>query len=168
MRHLWAIFVWLGPGIAFVLADGGTVQLSQRQGAYQVTVFTQPTPCRAGPLDVSVLLQDAVTGRPISDAQVTVTAIANGTPITARATAGTATNKLLYEAILDLPAPGRWRFEVAIDGRQGASSVAFELEALDPLPAWWTFAGWIGWPALAVALFAVHQLLARRRTTAML
>ncbi len=43
-------------------ADGGAVRLRQRSGGYQIAVFTEPTPLRAGPVDVSVLVQDAETG----------------------------------------------------------------------------------------------------------
>jgi hypothetical protein len=169
MRHsaiqLLIIALVLGP-ISLVRADGGTVRLSERQGAYQVTVFTQPTPCRAGPVDVTVLLQDAAASEPITDAQVTLTATpANGTrpPVTMSAEAGSATNRLLYGALLNLAEPGQWRIEVAIAGRQGTTNTAFDLEVLEPLPAWIDFAGWIGWPAGAVVLFALHQVLARRQ-----
>ena len=36
-------------------ADGGALRLSRRAGALRVSVFTAPTPPRAGPVDVSVL-----------------------------------------------------------------------------------------------------------------
>ena len=42
--------------------DGGTVRLSRCEGGYRITVFTAPTPFRAGPVDISVLVQDAATG----------------------------------------------------------------------------------------------------------
>jgi hypothetical protein len=45
-------------------ADGGAMRLSERAGGYRVTVFTDPTPLRAGPVDVSVFVQDADTGEP--------------------------------------------------------------------------------------------------------
>ena len=43
-------------------ADGGQVRLTQRHGDMQITVFTSPSPLRAGPVDVSVCIQDAATG----------------------------------------------------------------------------------------------------------
>ena len=49
-------------------ADGGTVRLSERQGEYRITVFTAPVPFRAGLVDISVLVQDAVSRTPIPDA----------------------------------------------------------------------------------------------------
>ena len=44
--------------------DGGTVRLSRCEGDYRISVFTAPTPFRAGPVDISVLVQDAATGEP--------------------------------------------------------------------------------------------------------
>ena len=38
--------------------DAGTLRVSERLGSYQVTVFTAPAPVRAGPVDVSVLVQN--------------------------------------------------------------------------------------------------------------
>ena len=35
---------------SFLRADGGAVRLSERQGNYRLTVFTAPTPVRAGPV----------------------------------------------------------------------------------------------------------------------
>jgi len=37
--------------------DAGAVRVSQRHGNRQITVFTDPTPLRAGPVDVSILVQ---------------------------------------------------------------------------------------------------------------
>ena len=53
-------------------ADGGAVRLRQKTGGYQIAVFTSPTPLRAGPVDLSVLIQDAATGEWVPEAQVTV------------------------------------------------------------------------------------------------
>src|SRR6516225_10741923 len=76
-------------------ADGGTVRLREQAGAYQVTVFTAPTPFRAGPVDVSVLVLDAGTGEYVPEARVTVRlrARATGTVLVYPATAAAATNK---------------------------------------------------------------------------
>src|SRR5260370_24925363 len=53
-------------------ADGGTVRLSEQKGSYRITVFTAPTLVRAGPVDISVLVQDADTGQPASGVQVSI------------------------------------------------------------------------------------------------
>ena len=55
----------LGTWCAPAIADGGSMRLSGKKGGYQITVFTAPTPFRAGPVDISVLVQDASTGDPM-------------------------------------------------------------------------------------------------------
>ncbi|MBX3026891.1 hypothetical protein KF840_18440 [bacterium] len=148
-------------------ADGGAVRLSERVGDLVITVFTSPTPLRAGPIDVSALLLDGRSGDVIGDAGVTVT-LRNPQPeetmVTATASRAQATNKLLYAALLDLPAAGAWRVEVAID-RAGhpPAAVTFDVDAAPPLPPWRTYWPYFALPALAVAVYALHQWLVLRR-----
>lgn len=151
---------------AIVRADGGTVRLSERRHGHQITVFTSPQPWRAGPVDVSVLVQDAASGDPLTDLEITVDLISldpAGPSLRARASSSTATNKLFHAAEFDLPHPGRWRVEVLVAGPALTESCVFDLEAGAPPPPWLRLAPWIGWPFLAIALFIVHQYLVRRR-----
>src|SRR5437588_2731753 len=98
-------------------ADGGTVRRSERAGGYQVTVFTAPTPFRAGPVDISVLVQDALTGEPLSQTRVTVRMTKpDQLALEYPATPEAATNKLLHAAQFELPHPGRWNMEVQVEG----------------------------------------------------
>jgi hypothetical protein len=152
---------------AFLRADGGTVRLSEQNGNYRITVFTAPTPLRAGPMDISVLVQDASTQEPASDVQVTIKAAWRGSPAVALqhpATTEAATNKLYYAATFDLPEPGWYSLEVSIAGALGAAQVRFELEAAEPLPPWLAMWPWVGWPVLVILLFSIHQLLVRWRS----
>src|SRR5258708_15793531 len=94
---------------SFSRADGGAVRLSQRRGDYQITVFTAPTPFRAGPVDVSILVQDAATKQALPKAQVTVRVA----PLARRraavpytATTAAAKNQLPPAAPLRPPKPG--------------------------------------------------------------
>jgi len=147
-------------------ADGGIPRLSERAGAYRVSIFTSPTPFRAGPVDVSVLIQDADSGELVPDIRVTVRAAPCDRPessITQPVTAEAAINKLYRAAVFELPEPGWWDMEVTIEGGRGSAQVRFAVEAAGPLPRWWSLAPWIGWPAVAIALFSVHQFLVRRR-----
>jgi hypothetical protein len=147
-------------------ADGGVPRLSERAGGYRVSVFTSPTPFRAGPVDVSVLVQDADSGELVPDVRVTVRTAPHGRPEAAvchPATTEAATNKLYRAAVFELPEPGWWDLEVTVEGGRGAARVRFAVEAADPPPRWWALAPWVGWPALAVALFSLHQVLVRRR-----
>jgi hypothetical protein len=147
-------------------ADGGTVRLSQRQGEYQITVFTAPTPFRAGPVDVSVLVQDARTGQPVPQAPVTVRVAPRGRPgeaVRHTATGEAATNKLFRAAVFEMPEPGWWEVEVAIEGGRGPARVRFEVEAAEAAPRGPALWPWLSWPALAILLFSIHQVLVRRK-----
>jgi hypothetical protein len=147
-------------------ADGGTVRLSERQGGYEITVFTAPTPLRAGPVDVSVLVQDARTGRPLPQVRVDVRAAPRGRPsevLQQPATSEAATNKLFRAAVFELPEPGWWEVEVAVEGDHGPARVRFEVEAAEAAPRWLTLWPWLAWPALAIFLFGIHLLLVRRQ-----
>jgi hypothetical protein len=85
---------------ASALADGGTVQLRQDAGPFVITVFTSPAPLSAGPVDISLLLQNRNGLEPVLDANVSLLLRANasGSEIRARPTREQAQNKLLYAA----------------------------------------------------------------------
>jgi hypothetical protein len=157
----WLCFgTWSTPAFG----DGGSVYLSAEKDGYRITVFAAPSPLRAGPVDISVLVQDAQTGAPLPQARVTVRMARIGQPALEHpATQETATNKLLRAAQFELPEPGRWHIEVQVEGVHGLAMVGDELEAAAPLPRWRELWPWIGWPALVVALFGIHQALVRRK-----
>jgi hypothetical protein len=162
------LFYLLACSAAAASADGGVPRLSERVSSYRVSVFTSPTPFRAGPVDVSILVQDADSGELVPDVRVTVRAVPRGRPeaaVSHPATAKAAANKLYRAAVFELTEPGWWDMEVTIEGLRGPAQVRFALEAADPLPRWWTLAPWVGWPVLVVALFSLHQVLVRRRKT---
>ena len=171
-RHLQHLVLviggWLFSGAwnSPAFGDGGTVRLSEQQAGYRITVFSAPTPFRAGPVDVSVLVQDAATGATIPDVRVRVWMTPRGRPTEAldnRATTEAATNKLFQAAVFELPAPGWWDVEITVEGTKGSARVAFEVEAAAALPRWLTLWPWLCWPAVAVLLFCIHQWLVRRR-----
>ena len=158
------IFGWLllGTWCAPAVADGGSLRLSGKKGGYQITVFTAPTPFRAGPVDISVLVQDGSTGEPMPQARVTVRMTKPGRPaLEYPATTEAATNKLFRAAQFELPEPGRWDMQVQVEGSHGLAVIGGEVEAAEPLPRWPEMWPWIGWPALAIALFSIHQILKR-------
>jgi hypothetical protein len=145
--------------------DGGTVHFRGKAGEYAVTVFTAPTPLRAGPVDISVLVQDAAGKEPVPQARVNV-AVAprgrSGAAIERAATAEAATNKLLRSAVFELPGPGWWDVEVSIGEASERAQVRFPLEALEAAPTWLGQVWWLAWPVLAVAFYAIHQCLVAR------
>jgi hypothetical protein len=150
---------------AVLHADGGTVRLSERKGDYRITVFTSPTPLRAGPIDISVFVQDVASGEPIARARVTVRATRRpgGETTYQPATTTAATNKLYQAAVFDLAEPGWWDVEIVIEGLGEPIKASFAMEAGQPLPRVWEMTPWIAWPALAIVLFGVHQGLVRRK-----
>jgi hypothetical protein len=76
--------------------DGGAVRVSREQSGYRITVFSSPSPLRAGPVDISVLVQDARKGEPLLQARVTIRMTKNGEPILEyEATHEVASNKQL-------------------------------------------------------------------------
>lgn len=138
-------------------ADGGRVQVSQKQGPYQITLFTEPTPFRAGPVDVSVLVQDADTGRFVADVDVTVRALSASQVITCDATTAAATNKLLRAAVFELPTAGQWNIQAHVRGKTGAAEAAFDIEAAARLPRWQTLWPWFTWPVIPIVFFSIRQ-----------
>ncbi len=152
----------LFAGAAF--GDGGLVRVSEPAGPFQVTVFSSPTPLRAGPVDVSVFVQDG-DGAAVLDAAVDLRLQhADGAaPIAVAATRAQATNKLLYAALFDLPAPGTWRVAVAVRAPAGSGSVSFTAAVAPPPPRWQTFWPWLVLAPIGTALLALHQWLVLRR-----
>jgi hypothetical protein len=150
---------------SFARADGGAVRLRERAGGYQIAVFTSPTPFRAGPVDVSVLVQDAATEECVPEAQVTVylKATGSGRTVECPATTEAATNRLFHAAVFELPEPGYWNVEIAVEGPHGPALLRFGVRADGPTPRWLELWPWFTWPALVVAFFGLHQVLFRRR-----
>jgi hypothetical protein len=154
----------LGAATSVARADGGTVRYSGRCGDRLITVFTDPTPPRSGVVDVSVLIQEASSGKPRPDIPVIVEAQRVDQPqkqIRAPATTEAATNKLLRAAQLDLAA-GRWHVDIVVEDSGQVSPPEFDLEVAEGLPPWIQMGFWIGWPLVAIGLFVVHQLLVRQ------
>ncbi len=159
---LMSSFLTLALCIAPALADGGRIVMMERHGAYRISVFASPDPLRAGPIDISILVQDAETGKPIPNTQIIVTLTSTGAPcrtIHAVATNDAATNKLLSAALVDLPAPGEWNTEINCSAQQTAFQVHFTIDAgerrLASLDVW----PWFTWPAGAIAVFGIHRRL---------
>jgi hypothetical protein len=156
----WFLFaIWCAPAAA----DGGSLLWSGKRGGYRITVFTAPTPFRAGAVDISTLVQDASTGDLITPVPVTVRMTNSGRwNLEQPATSETATNKLLQAAQFELPEPGRWALEVEVQGSHGLAVIGCDLDAAEPSQRWPEMWPWIGWPAIAIALFGLHEILVRR------
>ena len=155
-----------GSWCAIASADGGKLVMSKLYNDYRISVFTSPDPLRAGTADISVLLQNAESAQPIDDAQVYLKLTprdSRAQSIVATATMDTATNKLLYAAFLELPAPGWWDVEISGSADGQPIQARFAIEVGEPLPRWLTVWPWFCWPAGLVLLFGVHRLRVSRQ-----
>lgn len=163
---VWSWLLAFAPSIA--RTDGGAVRYSERHLDRIVTIFTSPTPLRTGRVDISILLQDAETGTAVTHVPIDVHAElldAQGVrqrTLDARATSNAATNKLLCAAELNLPTPGHCRIEVSVKGL-GSGPIGLDVDVEEGLPPWVETLIWMGWPLVAIALFAIHQSLVCRK-----
>jgi hypothetical protein len=153
---------------SLAFADGGKVQFQRKAGAFNITLFSTPTPVRAGRADFSVMVQKSGTETPVLDADVRLHLIKREDSIkevSALARHEQATNKLLYAAQVDLNATGKWRVEISVQTASGSALVTGEIEVLPPVPpllAHWPYFAVL--PVLAI-LFAFNQVLKRRRVS---
>lgn len=158
---------WLPVGALLMLssmaqADGGFVELHREVGPFVVTVFTSPGPLRAGPVDISVLVQDRKNGRPVLDAGVVVQLHKEGGVILVeRATRELAQNKLLYSALMNLPASGQWELEVTIRQGTEAARIFGQVSATASTPFLLSYWRSLSLPPIIVAVFALNQWLKR-------
>ncbi len=99
-------------------ADGGRLRMSRTAGPFVISVFTAPEPLRVGRADVSVLVQRQGSGEVLLGATVELRLQGpDGAQQTLPASHAVATNRLLQSALVELPAPGRWRLEITVDGQ---------------------------------------------------
>jgi len=153
------IAVWLAAWPVAASADGGLVRLSAEAGPFRLTAFTSPTPLRAGPVDVSVLVQDAADGAPVLDAEVEVRAMAasGGEAIVEAATRGGASNRLLRSALLRIPDAGRFTLEVLVTRRGVSARAACEIDVLPALSAPIAYWPYFALPPAAIVLFTLRR-----------
>jgi hypothetical protein len=172
MRGTWAattvLAFWLGlwAGTTQALADGGTLRFSGRRDDRLISVFTTPTPAQVGQIDLSVLVQQAESGRAITDLPIEVRAHRVAQPeqrVAAAATKAAATNKLMLAAPLELPQRGRWHVDVLLGGLASSPPISFELEVTEGPVPWLQLSLWIAWPIVPIGLFAARQLRLRGR-----
>lgn len=159
--HLGLLILLALAGVA--RADGGAVVGQATSDSLSLTVFAAPVPLRAGLVDVSVLLQSIDDDRAILDAVVNVRLHAGARVLeTARATHAGATNKILYAAQVEIPAPGAWELEIRAehDGRTIETRALLEAApGLAPASRFWV---WLVLPVVVVAVFLLHQWLGER------
>jgi hypothetical protein len=177
MRRLFsAVLVLLSLSAACCYGDGGTVITRQTIDGLLVTVFAAPAPLRAGPVDVSVLLQKGE--KPVLDALVDISwqakaaSSADWLPPCCTMESGTekipalrshSNNRFLYSGIVPMKTagPSVLKIRVLEGGREVLLSCDLDVQRpLLPLLAFWP---WLAFPPVAIAGFVLHQKLSRPR-----
>ncbi len=157
-------------------ADGGVLVGKQEWGTLRASVFGSPSPLRAGPADISVLLQD--DGKPALTAVVSFrwTSLGGGeewlppccsmttdkevTP----AALGHSGNRLLYSAMLPIKSSGPGHLDIQVEHDGQTHHASFELTAAPPPPASARYWPWLAITPLAIAGFVLHQQITRPRS----
>jgi len=123
----------------------------EQTGDYQITIFTAPTPLRPVPVDVSVLIQNAATQQPVSDAEITIRTHRgqHGAVIRHPRQSRRRQTSCSGAATFDLDEPGWWEIEASVDGPLGETQARFDVEAAEPLPPYLAMWAWIGWPVVS-------------------
>ena len=142
---------------AVLRADGGITIGQIRREGLRITVFAAPVPVRAGPLDVTLLVQELPSNQPVTDAVLACSvrklgppspnsvrlpawcsSIAPGTRV--RATFAHSRNKLLSGAYLPLTEPGRWELSIHVARGPAAFTATLPLDVAasqPPIAKWW-------------------------------
>jgi hypothetical protein len=148
-------------------ADGGRLQMRQAAGPFVVSLFTTPESLAMGPADLSVMVEEQRSILLDADVVVTLTPEASDvTSIVAHLSHAHATNRLLQDAIVQLPRAGRWRAVVHVSeaGRKASATTDLTVGNYSARRGTvWLFALL---PVLAIALFAwvqTEKQRARRR-----
>jgi hypothetical protein len=149
---------------------GGTPQLvNEPAGPYWISVWSAPEPVRVGALHLTVSVAEPGDGReagaPILGAQVAVTATpaaGDAAVLSAQATNAQATNRLFYEADLEVPATGAWNVQIDVSSPRGEGQVAFAVDVVAGRATNWPLIGGAGLVAVAL-IFALRAV--RRRGT---
>jgi hypothetical protein len=147
-----------------LFADGGTLQFRETSGPFVISLFTAPSALRSGPIDFSVLVQDANGLNPVTTAEVEIIATnANGVLVSKAALRDNAQNKLLYAASLTLPEAGVWQYTVRLRQGDFSSKLSGNLQIGDAQPR--LLAHWREWLfiPLFVTFFVFHQSLKRNQ-----
>jgi hypothetical protein len=157
-------------------ADGGAVIARQTANDLRVTVLASPVPLRAGPVDVSVLVQDGE--RAVLDATVEVAwrslsqsppdwlppcCTMDSGPERIPASRAHSNNKFLYSAIVPVKSAGPSDLLVTVSRGGVEGSVTCPLQVRRALPPALAFWPWLLFPPVAIAGFALHQRLVRSR-----
>jgi hypothetical protein len=139
--------------------------MRQAAGPFVVSLFTTPESLAVGPADLSVMVEEQGSGGVLLDADVVVTLTpenAGVAPVVARLSHAHATNRLLQDAVVQLPHAGRWHAVIHVSeaGREASASTDLTVASYSARRGTvWFFAAL---PICVVALFAWVQVAKQR------
>jgi len=159
------------------LADGGAVIGRSETPELTATLFALPSPLRAGPADLSLLLQKPGSNDPVLDATVQMAWFASDGDATQAkwlppcctmesakiwqpATTGNSKNKFLYGAMVPIKTSGPSVLTVRIQYQGKQQDFSVKVNALAPYSPVATYWPWLAFPPVAVGLFALRTRLA--------
>ena len=168
--------------VANAFADGGSVQLHSVSGPFDITLFAEPPLPRAGQIDFSVLIQDSKTREPVLDAAVTLAL----TPVQVHQNEqpawyppscavappadlarvpllhSGATNRLLYGALVEVPAAGVWHARTEVQRGDQHGVVEGTVDIAPPFPPIANYWPLFLFPVVAVGLYVLRGHLVGR------
>jgi hypothetical protein len=139
--------------------------MRQAAGPFVVSLFTTPESLAVGPADLSVMVEEQGSGEVLLDADVVIVLTsedAGSAPVIAHLSHAHATNRLLQDAVVQLPHAGRWHAGLHIReaGREASASTDLTVANYSARRGTvWLFAIL---PICVVALFAWLQVAKQR------
>jgi hypothetical protein len=120
-----------------------SVVLDTTAGPYDISIGASPTPLVVGRNHISILVQDRLDRRIVTDAVVTVTGksleaptVEGDVPVFQHpATHDQAADERQYGTAVVFDTPGRWQLTIHIDGPAGAATTSVQLTVQRKLPA---------------------------------
>ena len=152
-----------GAAIPPAQAHGALAQFTKAAGPFVVTVFTTPSSRRAGPVEISLLIQSRENQQAVLDCVARVQLRKDdATSISSEATHEGAQNKLLYAAQVKVPEPGVWELEAVITHENDSVEVGGSITVVPSNPVFLAYWRSLTLPPLLITLFALNQWLKRR------
>jgi hypothetical protein len=148
------------------LADGASVQFRKEAGGLVITVFTAPAPLCAGPVGISLLLQNRNGLEPVLDANVSLVlrSMASGAEIQAQPTLEQGQNKLQYASALTLAESGKWQLAVKVwrNGQRADVTGTIDVAPTHAMVA--SYWGYVVFPPLMIMAVLIQEGLIWRKS----
>lgn len=175
---LWLMALLCLPGL--LRADGGAILAKQTVNGLDLTVFASPMPLRAGPVDISVLVQKENAPAALLDANVEIawSSVASTSPDwmppccsmdkntdKIPATRGHSQNKFLYSAIVPVKSSGASELVIRVTRNGEEALLSCDVQAGPPRAPALAYWPWLAFPPVAILGFALNQKLGRRKKT---